>query len=92
MEVYKILKESMRNLQMGQRGARIQAPECPVISNLEGFVKNEYHPIFHLLFRCALKKWHLPSKYSTASMVTSYVAAASLTFRCYLPFRHHPRL
>ena len=78
-----ISKESMRNLQLGQRGDRIQAPECPVISNLEGFVKNEYHPIFHLLFRCALKKWHLPSKYSTASMVTSYVAVVGLTSRYY---------
>ena len=36
-----ILKESMRNLQMGQRGTRIQAPECPVNQNLKDL------PIFH---------------------------------------------
>ena len=27
------LKESMRNMQMGQGGARINVPECPVIGN-----------------------------------------------------------
>ena len=57
-----ISKESMRNLQLGQRGARINAPECPVISNLDGFVKKEYHPIFHFWIQVCFEEMAPPKQ------------------------------
>ena len=66
------LKELMRNMQMGEGGARIKIPECPVIVNLSS-------NIFE--FRCVLKRWHLRSKSSNVSMATLCVDHAGLAFR-----------
>ena len=66
------LRELMRNMQMGEGGARIKIPECPVIENLSS-------NIFE--FRCVLKRWHLRSKSSNVSMATLCVDHAGLAFR-----------
>ena len=68
------LRESIRNMQLGQGGPRINVPECPVI-------QNKFPLSFIFGFRFVLKRCLPRGGSSTASTVTLCVEVAGLAFR-----------